>query len=84
MASLDLENSEVKGAKLRHHLSNQIHTQCAMIDKTKQTKNPDSHSERGRMRDFLQALAHSNSKIPIGRYYEAPFPGGMECSLFMP
>ena len=77
MASLDLENSELKGAKM-HHLPNQIHTQYEMIEKN------NSHSERGGMRDFLQTLAHSNSKIPIGRYYEAPFPGGMECSLFMP
>ena len=38
MASLDLEKSELKGAKM-HHLSNQIHTQCAMIDKTKQNNN---------------------------------------------
>jgi hypothetical protein len=43
-----------------------------------------SHLERGGMGDFLQALIHSTSKIPLERNYKVLYPGDMECSLVIP
>lgn len=79
-ASLNLENSELKRAKM-YQVPSQITKQSAVVGK----KNSEhSYSKRRRKRAFLQTLVHSNSKILMGRYYEVPYPEGMECSLLMP